>query len=263
MSQILFYTGTKAQFDALSAKNDNALYFLTDVNKLYKGSTAYTQSVEVVDDFPTAGTIGVIYVKSGSYEVRTWNGTGWITMALPIVTSIGDNSGNQEIPSALAVKSYVDGQIADVASGVSGAVTDVTFANKSISVQKGSGAPVETALSGFFDGVSYDGATGVLSFTANGGETKSVTLPVENFLSAASFDHATGILTLTLTGGEAVTVNLADLVDAYTGTTGATANVSISDGVVSASVNVSGDPGNILQSKGDGLYATVEWNELA
>ena len=34
MSQIIFYTGTKAQYDALATKNENALYFLTDVNKL-------------------------------------------------------------------------------------------------------------------------------------------------------------------------------------------------------------------------------------
>ena len=263
MSQILFYTGTQAQFNGLQSKNENALYFLTDVHKLYKGSTLFTQTVEVVTSFPDSGVQGVIYVKSGTYETRQWNGTAWVTLALPVATSITDSSDNSAVPTALAVKNDVDGQITEVNTGVSGAVANVTYANKSISVQKGSGTPVTTALTGFVDGVSYNGTSGVLSFTTNGGTPISVNLPVENFLSAASFNNSTNVLTLTLTGGETVTCNLADLVDVYSGGNGATANVSVANGVVTASVNVSGDTGNIVQSKSDGIFATVDVSATA
>ena len=69
---------------------------------------------------------------------------------------------------------------------------------------------------------------------------------------------------LTLTGGETVTVNLADLVDTYTGQNGATVNVAIAaNGQVSASVNVSAQSGNIIEARADGIYAGVEWQTLA
>lgn len=264
MSQIIFYTGTKAQYDALATKNENALYFLTDVNKLYKGAVPFSQPVQVVTEFPASGEKGAIYVNSSTHEAKTWDGTDWTVLALATITSIGANPTDGQVPTAKAVKAYIDGQIADVSSGVSGAVANVTYANKSISVQKGSGTPVTTALQGLVDGASYDGATGVLTLTTNGGTPVTVNLPVENFLSAASFNATTNVLTLTLTGGETVTVNLADLVDTYTGQNGATVNVTIAaNGQVSASVNVSSDAGNIIQAKSNGIYATVEWQSLS
>lgn len=257
MSQILFYTGTQAQYDSLQTKNEDALYFLTDVHKLYKGDTLFTHAVEVVSSFPDRGTPGVIYVKNSTYEARQWNNNTWATLAPPTVTSIGSSASDNEVPTVLAVKNYVAGKIAEVNTDISDVVSNVTFADKSLSVQKGTGTPTVTALTGFVDGASYDGATGTLSFTTNGGAPVTVNLPVENFLSAASFDNTTNILTLTLTDGETVTCNLADLVGAYTGGDGATANVTVSNGVVTASVNVSNDTGNIVQSKSDGLFATV------
>ncbi len=257
MSQVLFYTGTKAQYDALASKNANALYFLTDTGRLFRGSTPYSYPVSVVTSFPASGETGVIYVNSGTHEAKTWNGTAWTVLALATITSIGSNPTDSQLPTAKAVKNYVDGQITQVSSGVSGAVANVSYSNKSISVQKGSGTPVTTALTGFVDGASYNGTSGVLSFTTNGGTPISVNLPVENFLSAASFDGSTNVLTLTLTGGETVTCNLADLVDAYTGGSGATVTVSVSGGVITATANISSDSGNILQAKSNGLYASV------
>ena len=109
-------------------------------------------------------------------------------------------------------------------------------ASKSLSVQKGAGEAVVTALSGLFDGVSYNGATGVLSFTANGGAPVSVNLPVEQFLAAAAYNAETHVLSLTLNNDTKFDVNLADLVDAYSGEASDTAAVTVSGGKISASV---------------------------
>ena len=264
MSQILFYTGTKAQFDALTTKNENALYFLTDANKLYKGSTPFTHPVQTVSSFPASGEAGTIYVNTTTHEAKTWDGTAWAVLSLGTVTTIGSSPTDSQLATAKAVKSYVDGKITTVNGNVANSVTAVSYANKAITVGKGTGSPVTTALQGLVDGASYDGATGVLTLTTNGGTPVTVNLPVENFLSAASFNATTNILTLTLTGGETVTVNLADLVDTYTGKAGATVNVTIAaNGEVSAAVNVSAQSGNIVQAKSDGLYATVEWQALS
>lgn len=262
MSQVLFYAVTQTQYDGLTSKDENAIYFVTDTGRIYKGEVAFAHPVQTVAEFPATGQSGTIYVNSSTHEAKTYNGTHWVTLALSTVTTLENSASDAQLATAKAVKSYVDGSIADVNAGVSGAVANVSYANKAISVQKGTGDPVTTALTGFLDGVTYDGTTGVLSFTTNGGEEKTVNLPVENFLSAASFNKENNVLTLTLTSGGTVDVSLADLVDVYTGTTGSTANVDVSSGVVSASVNISQETGNIVKAKDDGIYATVEWLSL-
>ena len=264
MAQVLFLTGTKAQYDALATKNADAIYFLTDTGEIRKGAAPFSHPVKAVESFPESGETGAIYVNTATHEARLWDGSAWRTAGLPTVTAIGANPTDAQMATAKAVKAYVDGKISTVNGDVANVIAGVSYANKSITVSKGTGAPVTTALQGLVDGASYDGATGVLTLTTNGGTPVTVNLPVENFLSAASFDAATNVLTLTLAGGETVTVNLADLVDTYTGQSGATANVAIAaDGKVSASVNVSAQAGNIIEAKADGIYAGIEWRSLA
>lgn len=264
MSQVLFYSVTAAQYAAITTKDPNALYFLTDANRLYKGDVPFSHPVEVVSDFPANGEVGTLYVKSGTYEARVRNGASWATVSLPVTGTVGSSPSDNEIATAKAVKEYVDNQIINVNTGLSGAITDVSYvpSSKSLSVKTGSASPVVTALSGLFDDVSYDGATGVLTFATNGGTPKTVNLPVENFLSAASFDDSTSILTLTLTNGSTVTVSLADLIDVYTGGSSPTAEVSVSGGVVTANAKVSADSGNLLSAKADGLYAGLQWQTI-
>lgn len=264
MSQVLFYAVTAAQYAGITDKNANAIYFITDGNRIYKGDVPYSHPVETVADFPASGQAGTLYIHSTTFEAKVWNGTAWETVSPPVITSIGTSPSNAEIPTAQAVKNYVDAEIVNVNTGLSGAVSNVAYdsATKSLSVQKGVGEAVVTALSGLFDGVSYNGATGVLSFTTNGGTAQTVNLPVEQFLSAASFDNATNVLSLTLNNGTAVEVNLADLVDAYSGTATGTADVSVAGGIISASVKISGDEGNIITAKDNGVYAALEWQSL-
>lgn len=264
MSQVLFYAVTAEQYANLASKNENAIYFITDGNRIYKGSVPYAHPVAVVDEFPVTGEAGTLYIHKSTYEAKTYNGTAWVTVSLPVVTSIGTSPTNTQLPTAQAVKNYLDVEIVKVNTGLSGAISNVGYdaASKSISVQKGSGDPVVTALTGFFDGVSFDGATGELSFTANGGTPVKVNLPVEQFLSAASYDDATNVLTLTLNNDTKFDVNLADLVDTYSGEASNTATVSVNGGKITASVNVSAEAGNILQTKTDGVYASIEWQTL-
>lgn len=264
MSQVLFYAVTAAQYAAISTKNPNALYFITDGNRIYKGAVPYTHPVEGVTEFPAAGEVGTLYIHKTTYEAKVWEGSAWSTVSLPVITAIGASPTNTQLPTAQAVKNYVDAEIVNVNSGISGAITNVGYeaASKSLSVQKGAGEAVVTALTGLFDGVSYNGATGVLSFTANGGAPVSVNLPVEQFLSAASYNETTNVLTLTLNNDTKFEVNLADLVDSYSGEATDTATVSVNSGKITASVNVSAEAGNILQAKTDGVYAALEWKTL-
>lgn len=264
MSQVLFYAVTAEQYANLSTKNANAIYFITDGNRIYKGDVPYSHPVEGVDSFPTVGEVGTLYIHKSTFEAKIYDGAAWTTLSLPVVTSIGTSPTNTQLPTAQAVKNYLDAEIVKVNSGISGAVSNVGYdaASKSLTVQKGTGEPVKTALTGFFDGVSYNGSTGELSFTANGGTPVKVNLPVEQFLSAASYNETTNVLTLTLNNDTKFEVNLADLVDSYSGEATDTATVSVNGGKITASVNVSAEAGNILQAKTDGVYAALEWKTL-
>lgn len=264
MSQVLFFTATAAQYAALATKDSGALYFITDQNRIYKGDAPFTHPTELVSAFPASGHVGTLYIHKTTYEAKTWDGSAWSTASLPVVTAIGVAPTDTQLPTAQAVKNYVDAEIVNVNSGISGAVSNVGYveASKSLSVQKGTSAAVVTQLKGFVDGASFNGATGVLSFTTNGGTPISVNLPVEQFLSAAAYNAETHVLSLTLNDDTEFDVNLADLVDAYSGEASDTAAVTVSGGKISASVKVSATEGNILSAKQDGVYASLEWQSL-
>ena len=256
MSQVLFFTATAAQYAALATKDSSALYFITDQNRIYKGDAPFTHPTELVSAFPASGNVGTLYIHQTTYEAKTWDGSAWSTASLPVVTAIDVSPTNTQLPTAQAVKNYVDAEIVNVNSGISGVVSNVGYveASKSLSVQKGTSAAVVTQLQGFVDGASFNGATGVLSFTTNGGTPITVNLPVEQFLSAAAYDDATNTLTLTLNNGTTFDVDLADLVDTHTGGSSTSVDIAIAGGTITATAKVSATEGNQLSIKSDGLY---------
>ena len=260
MAKVLFYTATAAQFASLTTKNPDALYFITDQNRIYKGNAPYSNPVEIVSAFPSTGVAGTLYISSGNYEAKIWSGSAWNTVLPPVETTISGSSTDTQLASAKAVKDYVDSQISGVNSAVDGVVSNVSYveASKSLSVKKGTSDAVVTQLKGFVDGASYNGSTGVLTFTTNGGTPITVNLPVENFLSSASFNADDNVLTLTLSDGTEVTVNLAELVDTYTVDSTSTIALSMSSGgKITGSVKVSAESGNQLSAKNDGLFVAA------
>ena len=44
MAEVKFNYGTKANFEALEAKDNDTLYFLTDTLQIFKGAVEYTKS---------------------------------------------------------------------------------------------------------------------------------------------------------------------------------------------------------------------------
>lgn len=90
-----FHYLTSAQYTALATKNANALYFVSDTGKIYKGAEDYTNSVRVVAEFPATGIAqGVLYVNSTTGEAKTYNGAAWTTVVRPYDTEVTENSAN-------------------------------------------------------------------------------------------------------------------------------------------------------------------------
>lgn len=107
MAKVLFYTATAEKFAALEAKNENALYFITDTGELYKGAVRYTFPVQQVTEFPESGDSGVLYVNTDTKEIKLWNGNEWVDALPPTITDIHGVVTDTQIPTAKAVQDYV------------------------------------------------------------------------------------------------------------------------------------------------------------
>lgn len=87
-----------------------------------------------MDEFPATGLVGTLYVNTSTKEGKAWNGSAWVTVQLAVSTTLDDS--DEAIPTSKAVKEYVDGAVENIVAG-GGAVTDVTYADKTITVKKG------------------------------------------------------------------------------------------------------------------------------
>ena len=52
MSAVNFFILTSAQYAAIDPKDDGTLYFVSDQNRIYKGTVPYSHPIELVDEFP-------------------------------------------------------------------------------------------------------------------------------------------------------------------------------------------------------------------
>ncbi|UKI32188.1 MAG: hypothetical protein L6W00_00735 [Lentisphaeria bacterium] len=134
MSAVKFFILTSTQYAAIDPKDDGTLYFVSDQNRIYKGTVPYSHPIELVDEFPATGLVGTLYVNTSTKEGKAWNGSAWVTVQLAVSTTLDDS--DEAIPTSKAVKEYVDGAVENIVAG-GGAVTDVTYADKTITVKKG------------------------------------------------------------------------------------------------------------------------------
>lgn len=235
MAKVQFYSGLYAAYES-AVKSDDALYFITDTQQIYKGSTLLSDVTELNVEF--VATVP----QAGSAEENK----------LYVVT---DGSG-------IYIKG-TDGQMDQVGGGEATSVADgtITFdslnselvaqdlnspANNTIPTTQAVSDAIAAALEGYdaaFTGVSpapneTPGETGtILTFTRkNGEDSVEVKIP-DLFLSNASYDSDSHILTLTVgDSASTVEVNLEDLVPQAVNTS----QVAMADEIV---INVAGQDG--------------------
>jgi len=111
MAKVLFYTATENQFKALSVKDENALYFITDTGELYKGSVRYSFPVKQVTDFPATGESGVIYVSNVG-EAKIWAGTSYIALGSNLVDNFVSAAVRHEVTDSEAGRGIYTGMTA-------------------------------------------------------------------------------------------------------------------------------------------------------
>lgn len=98
-------------------KDNDTLYFVSDEQRLYKGAVAYSGGIyEAVSEFPKAGKINTLYIKTSTGEVKYWNGTAYTQVVKPFAAAVSA-ADNGSLPTSKAVADYVAAEIAKIDAG--------------------------------------------------------------------------------------------------------------------------------------------------
>lgn len=110
---LAIWKGTAAQFADIASKDANTLYFVQQgtgdlTGTVFVGTNQHGLTFKSVAAFPTTNMQqGVVYLGPAG-ESRFYNGTTWVNLSYPLVTSIDSNSSDLAVPSARAVFTYVN-----------------------------------------------------------------------------------------------------------------------------------------------------------
>ena len=112
MADVLFKSGTYAQYAGLASKNDNTIYFID--GQIFKGNVAYTDQVVVVSALPGTLTAGKVYVNTTDKSVTYYDGTTSTVVIPETVGSIGDATPDTDLANVKAIKDFVAAEIAKI-----------------------------------------------------------------------------------------------------------------------------------------------------
>lgn len=127
MALVKFVAGTAAQFQDLSPKDANTLYFITDERRIYKGDIPYSGGIyQTVAAFPEpdSAAVNTLYVNTATGEVAYFNGTNMQTVVPATGKSISGSGDDTHLATTKAVVDYVTTQVNNLdVSALAGRVT--------------------------------------------------------------------------------------------------------------------------------------------
>ena len=112
MADVLFKSGTYAQYAGLAAKDNNTIYFID--GQIFKGNVAYTDQVVVVSALPSTLVAGKVYVNTTDKSVTYYDGTTSTVVIPETVGSIGDSTPDTDLANVKAIKDFVAAEIAKI-----------------------------------------------------------------------------------------------------------------------------------------------------
>ena len=242
MADVLFKSGTYAQYVGLTTKSDDTIYFI-DNGQIYKGATSYTDQIVVVSALPSTLTAGKVYVNTTDKSVTYYDGTTSTVVIPETVGSIGDATPDTNLANVKAIKDFVAAEIAKIPAQVdytvtitdeavgTGEKTKQTIKQGKSGSEKEIGTIVVPDLKMEVKAIPNDGYLKTYQFTYGTGTTFEVDMPRDLVVTAGEVivvsDDApvTGLtngtyLKLTIANQSTpVYINTNSLVDVYTGKT--------------------------------------------
>ena len=258
MADVLFKSGTYAQYVGLAAKDDNTIYFI-DNGQIYKGETSYTDQIVVVSALPNTLVAGKVYVNTTDKSVTYYDGTTSTVVIPETVGTIGDSTPDTDLANVKAIKDFVAAEIAKIPAQVdytvtlvdetagTGELTKQTIKQGKVGSETEVGTIVVPDLKMEVKATPNDGYLKTYQFTYGTGSAFEIDIPKDLVVTAGEIivvnsSSPVSVLTdgtylkLTIANQtEPVYINTSDLCDVYTGKT-ATDGVSVS---VSASNEIS------------------------
>lgn len=270
MAKVNFIASTLAKYNGLETKDANTLYFIEDAKKIFKGTVEMTESLQVVTTFPAASAAveGKLYLNATTFEAQYKSGNAMVSLMPGYVTAKGQftDANGSKLATISAIKGYITDAIADITGGTA-FVKDVTFADGSLSVDKGDTAPVSVPLTGMAKAPTYDSASLKLTIPVVGGDSVVVDIPKDKFVKSGKYykDYPEtnptqhNVIVLEVEQGDPVVIPATGLVDVYTAdNTGKNVTVTISDdNKVSAEITVDPVAGNKLTYSDAGFKVDI------
>lgn len=256
-----FHYVTQKEYDSAYKKGSLVLdhfYYTSDTKAIYLGEDLYGGGFEAVTEFPSSGVQGKIYLDVNTLESKFWNGIEWAQVSPPVSTSLNESTDPGSLVTAGAIRNYV----ATHSGGGSGSagVNDVTYDSdaQTITIHYANAPAAVLELKDLVTGVAYDADTGNWTFSKANSESVVINTPAEQFLDEAEYDAERAVLILTMSNGQKIEVDLASLIDTYTGGETQTAIVHVGSNEITADVKISSREGNGLSIDTDGgLYVSA------
>lgn len=113
MSQVKFVAATLADYQSLTNKDDNTLYFVEEEQRIYKGDTPYSGGIyEKVNALPEQGKINTLYIVGDKGDnVAYWDGTKYITVVKPTTVAADLSALTQRVTTVENNISAADGKL--------------------------------------------------------------------------------------------------------------------------------------------------------
>lgn len=291
MADVLFKSGTYAQYVGLAAKNDNTIYFI-DNGQIYKGATSYTDQIVVVSALPSTLAAGKVYVNTTDKSVTYYDGTTSTVVVPETVGTIGDATPDTDLANVKAIKDFVAAEIGKIPAAVDYTVTITDEAvgtgekTKQTIKQGASGSEVEIGsivvpdLKMEAKATPNNGYLKTYQFTYGTGTPFEIDIPKDLVVTAGEVivvDNSNPIsgltdgtyLKLTIANQtEPVYIDVKDLCDVYTGKTetdGVSVSISSTNEISATLIGKAVSESNLddaLADKINGLNSALTWGSI-
>lgn len=200
-----YFILTKAAYNNLETKSEQALYFISDTKEIFRGTVNYTSAVEVVSVLPNSPLTSKIYIKTGDKTLNIYANGTWVSFGSlnnSISSSVETNGSATTLAvSGVGIKDFVNNKL-EVSSAND--VTTTTLYNNlqlPVTISQTSGSSTYTCT--FTKTLSNTSAMGcyVTYVVKQGSTTKST----NTWYPGSYNDYANSMEILTELGTAAIT----------------------------------------------------------
>lgn len=237
------------------------LYFISDTHEIYRGGELFTPAVSfytTTSGLPAKPALDRIYFNTDTLEGKVYNGTSWVDIIKPLGSVTSANTTNPV--SGKSVVDYVTQALASYQS--SNIVSSVSWdsATSKLTLTKLDNTTSNVILTGVPVDIELTGNNEIILKDVNGDQVGTkIALDVERFVKSGEYDTVTQTIILYFDDDKTdkVVIPASDLVDVYTVESSSTVALSMESNKITGSVKISGESGNVVQAKADGIYVTI------